>query len=137
MFLDDNELDEDHLSYMIQLFEDETEKDFVSIKTLFSLIFSNLTGSGVSLSSSDGLFGVFLELFEVLLGGCDLDVVVVVSESLHCSTSTSTSLSSVAKRSTDEGPYCQKNNSISSTCSHNESTQQVLQQLKCNFHEIE
>lgn len=66
----------------------------------------NLTGSGVSLSSSDGLFGVFLELFEVVLGGRDLVVVVVaVSESLHCSTSTSTSSSPSAKRSTDEGPH--------------------------------
>lgn len=58
-----------------------------------------LTGSGVSLSSSDGLCGVLLELFDGVLGVLDRDC---VSVSLHCSTSTSSSLS--GNRSTDKGP---------------------------------
>lgn len=61
----------------------------------------NFTGSGVSRSSSDGLGGVPLELFDVVLGVLDLDG---ASESLHCSTSTSTSSSISGNRSTDNGP---------------------------------
>lgn len=64
-------------------------------------IFQKFTGSGVSRSSSDGLGGVARELLDVVRGVRDLDC---ASESLHCSTSTSTSSSPSAKRSTDNGP---------------------------------
>jgi hypothetical protein len=62
---------------------------------------ANFTGSGVSLSSSDGLGVVPLELFEVVRGVLDLDC---ASESLHCSTSTSSSSSPSANRFIDAGP---------------------------------
>lgn len=62
---------------------------------------SNITGSGVSLSSSDGLGVVPLELFDVVLGVLDRDR---ASESLHCSTSTSNSSSPSGKRFIDAGP---------------------------------
>lgn len=65
------------------------------------LIIKFLTGSGVSRSSSDGLGGVARELLDVVRGVRDLDC---ASESLHCSTSTSTSSSPSGKRSTDNGP---------------------------------
>ena len=56
----------------------------------------------MSLSSSDGLGEVPRELFDVVLGVRDLDG---VSESLHCSTSTSNSSSFPSgKRSIDAGP---------------------------------
>lgn len=61
---------------------------------------NKLTGSGVSRSSSDGLGVVPLELFEAVLGVRDLDG---ASESLHCSTSTSSS-SSPSRRPIDAGP---------------------------------
>lgn len=64
-------------------------------------IFQKFTGSGVSRSSSDGLGGVARELLDVVRGVRDLDC---ASESLHCSTSTSTSSSPSGKRSTDNGP---------------------------------
>lgn len=65
----------------------------------------NLTGSGVSLSSSEGLGVVPLELFDVVRGVLDLKR---ASESLHCSTSTSNSSSPSGKRFTDAGPYLNK-----------------------------
>lgn len=68
--------------------------------TIFS-IFRIFTGSGVSLSSSDGLGVVPRELFEVVRGVLDLDK---ASESLHCSTSTSSSSSPSTKRLIDAGP---------------------------------
>lgn len=60
------------------------------------------TGSGVRRSSSDGLGVVPRELFDVVRGVRDRDG---VSESLHCSTSTSSSSSLPSgKRSIDAGP---------------------------------
>jgi hypothetical protein len=60
------------------------------------------TGSGVRRSSSDGLGEVPRELFEVVRGVRERDG---VSESLHCSTSTSSSSSPPPwKRSIDAGP---------------------------------
>lgn len=57
------------------------------------------TGSGVSLSSSEGLGVVPLELFDVVRGVLDK-----ASESLHCSTSTSSSSSPSVKRFIEAGP---------------------------------
>lgn len=67
------------------------------------MLFFAFTGSGVRRSSSDGLGVVPRELFDVVRGVRDRDG---VSESLHCSTSTSSSssLPPTGKRSIDAGP---------------------------------
>lgn len=67
------------------------------------------TGSGVSLSSSEGLGVVPRELFDVVRGVLDLDS---ASESLHCSTSTSSSSSPSLKRFIEVGPNLIKIQSI-------------------------
>lgn len=66
-------------------------------------------GSGVNLSSSDGLGGLVDGIVEVVLG-----VLGAFSESLHCSTSTSTSSS--GKRSTEMGPKVDRESILETHC---------------------